>query len=29
MDLAAARDIKLIDQSDSLDDVKKINPGYH
>jgi TRAP transporter TAXI family solute receptor len=28
MDLAAARDIKLIDQSDSYDEMKKINPGY-
>ncbi|HET9718365.1 MAG TPA: TAXI family TRAP transporter solute-binding subunit [Pseudolabrys sp.] len=28
MDLAAARDIKLIDQSDSYEKMKKINPGY-
>jgi TRAP transporter TAXI family solute receptor len=28
MDLAAARDIKLIDQSSSLGSMKKINPGY-
>ncbi len=28
MDLAAARDIKLIDQSDSIDKMKKINSGY-
>jgi TRAP transporter TAXI family solute receptor len=28
MDLAAARDIKLIDQADSIDKMKKINPGY-
>ena len=28
MDLAAARDIKLIDQSDSYEAMKKINPGY-
>jgi TRAP transporter TAXI family solute receptor len=28
MDLAAARDIKLIDQSDSYEKMTKINPGY-
>ena len=28
MDLAAARDIKLIDQAGSLDGMKKLNPGY-
>lgn len=28
MDLAAGRDIKMIDQSDSLEGMKKINPGY-
>jgi TRAP transporter TAXI family solute receptor len=28
MDLAAARDIKLIDQADSLAAMKKLNPGY-
>lgn len=28
MDLAAARDIKLIDQASSLDAMRKINPGY-
>jgi len=28
MDLAAARDIKLIDQSASLEEMKKLNPGY-
>lgn len=28
MDLAAARDIKLIDQASSLDAMKKLNPGY-
>jgi TRAP transporter TAXI family solute receptor len=28
MDLAAARDIKLLDLSDQLDAMKKINPGY-
>jgi TRAP transporter TAXI family solute receptor len=28
MDLAAARDIKLIDQSDSYEKMKAINPGY-
>jgi TRAP transporter TAXI family solute receptor len=28
MDLAAARDIKLIDQTDSYDKMKAINPGY-
>jgi TRAP transporter TAXI family solute receptor len=28
MDLAAARDIVLIDQSDSFDKMKKLNPGY-
>ena len=28
MDLAAARDIKLIDQSGSLDAMRKLNPGY-
>lgn len=28
MDLAAARDIKLIDQASSLDGMKKLNPGY-
>lgn len=28
MDLAAARDIKLIDQSDSIDKMRKLNPGY-
>jgi TRAP transporter TAXI family solute receptor len=28
MDLAAARDIKLLDQSSSIDAMKKINPGY-
>ncbi len=29
MDLAAARDVKLLDQSASLDAMKKINPGYN
>jgi hypothetical protein len=28
MDLAAARDIKLVDQSDSYEKMKKLNPGY-
>ena len=28
MDLASARDIKLIDQSSSFDKMKKLNPGY-
>jgi TRAP transporter TAXI family solute receptor len=28
MDLAAARDIKLLDLSDQLDAMKKVNPGY-
>jgi TRAP transporter TAXI family solute receptor len=28
MDLAAARDVKLLDLSDSLADMKKLNPGY-
>jgi TRAP transporter TAXI family solute receptor len=28
MDLAAARDIKLIDQANSIDAMKKLNPGY-
>jgi TRAP transporter TAXI family solute receptor len=28
MDLAAGRDIKMIDQSDSIEGMKKINPGY-
>ncbi len=28
MDLAAARDIKMIDQSDSYDKMKALNPGY-
>ncbi len=28
MDLAAARDIKLLDLSDQLDEMRKINPGY-
>jgi TRAP transporter TAXI family solute receptor len=28
MDLAAARDIKLIDQTDSYEKMKQINPGY-
>ncbi|MDI1343326.1 MAG: TAXI family TRAP transporter solute-binding subunit, partial [Pseudolabrys sp.] len=28
MDLAAARDIKLLDQSSSFDGMKKLNPGY-
>ena len=28
MDLASARDIKLIDLSDSFEAMKKINPGY-
>ncbi len=28
MDLAAARDIRLIDQASSLDAMKKLNPGY-
>jgi uncharacterized protein len=28
MDLAAARDIKLLDLSAHLDDMKKLNPGY-
>jgi TRAP transporter TAXI family solute receptor len=28
MDLAAARDIHLIDQSDSFDKMRKLNPGY-
>ena len=29
MDLAAGRDIKMVDQSDSLAGMKKINPGYN
>ncbi|MGA7307584.1 MAG: TAXI family TRAP transporter solute-binding subunit [Pseudolabrys sp.] len=28
MDLAAARDVKLLDQSSSLDAMQKLNPGY-
>lgn len=28
MDLAAARDVRLLDQSDSYEKMKKINPGY-
>jgi uncharacterized protein len=28
MDLASARDVKLLDLSDSLDAMKKLNPGY-
>ena len=28
MDLAAARDIKLLDLSDQLDEMRKLNPGY-
>ena len=28
MDLAAARDIKLLDLSDQLDAMRKLNPGY-
>ena len=28
MDLAAARDIKLLDQTGSIDKMQKINPGY-
>ncbi|MGB3274141.1 MAG: TAXI family TRAP transporter solute-binding subunit [Xanthobacteraceae bacterium] len=28
MDLAAARDIKMIDQSDSYEKMRKLNPGY-
>lgn len=28
MDLAAARDVRLIDQANSLDAMKKLNPGY-
>ena len=28
MDLAAARDVKLLDLSDQLDDMRKLNPGY-
>ncbi|NWG23302.1 MAG: TAXI family TRAP transporter solute-binding subunit [Pseudorhodoplanes sp.] len=28
MDLASARDIKLLDLSDSIDEMKKLNPGY-
>ncbi len=28
MDLAAAREIKLLDQSDSIDKMRKLNPGY-
>jgi TRAP transporter TAXI family solute receptor len=28
MDLAASRDIKLLDMSDMYDDMRKINPGY-
>ena len=28
MDLAAARDIKLIDQASSIDGMRKLNPGY-
>lgn len=28
MDLAAARDIKMVDQSDSYEKMKKLNPGY-
>jgi TRAP transporter TAXI family solute receptor len=29
MDLAAARDIKLIDQSDSIEKMRALNPGYN
>jgi TRAP transporter TAXI family solute receptor len=29
MDLASSRDIKLIDQSDSIDKMRKLNPGYN
>lgn len=29
MDLAAGRDIKMVDQSDSIAGMKKINPGYN
>ena len=29
MDLAAARDIKLLDQADSIDKMRKLNPGYN
>jgi uncharacterized protein len=29
MDLASARDIKLIDQADSIDKMRKLNPGYN
>jgi len=29
MDLASARDIKLIDQSDTIDKMRKLNPGYN
>jgi TRAP transporter TAXI family solute receptor len=28
MDLASARDIRLIDQADSIDKMRKLNPGY-
>jgi uncharacterized protein len=29
MDLASAREIKLLDQSDSIEKMKKLNPGYN
>jgi len=29
MDLASSRDIKLIDQADSVDKMRKLNPGYN
>lgn len=29
MDLAAARDVKLLDQADSIDKMRKLNPGYN
>jgi TRAP transporter TAXI family solute receptor len=29
MDLASAREVKLLDQSDSIDKMKKLNPGYN
>jgi TRAP transporter TAXI family solute receptor len=29
MDLASSRDVKLIDQSDSIDKMRKLNPGYN
>ena len=29
MDLASAREIKLIDQADSIEKMRKLNPGYN